>query len=738
MRTDALAPWRTLRRAVREAHVLGVEFRIRGDEVEIDGIERLPGKLRDALDPDLLWSYVGAEEDDEEAIAFLDRLGAEPVLVEDAADVAAAIEQLAAEGSPVVAIDIETIAKPEYAEPRPAVQINVDGSIGRTKSLKDKTHRPAAVDPHQAEIGTVQLYAGGSQCFVFRGDAIDRVFSSPWFGAQNFIAHNAAFESAFLQHRNVHVNIGCTLQAGGLIIGTGFGGEKRSLESVSTEILGLTPPKTLQRSDWGAPTLSFGQLAYACADTVLCYRLWPKLRAELVKHRRTAAYLLQRSAVPAVAAMELRGLGIDLEEHARQSERWSVKLAEARRTFVEITGDPPPTNDSEIRDWLLRVAPHDVLATWPRTPKADALSVQGKHLKRLLHIPGTQAALDMQSMQQLLSNFGPKLAGFVSPATGRIHCAYNLASTKAGRFSASRPNLQQLPSVRAPDFRRCIIPAPGYVFVGCDWNQIEMRAAAYISGCRTLTSVYATDPVRDLHRETASAIARVPYALVTAAQRQSAKPVNFGAIYGIGALTLSEDAFDNYGIVMSEAEAQLALDAFSSTYRGFNNWRWEHWRQCQATGRVVVPGSGRTVEAAWEYGGHLRFTQCCNIPIQGRCADAMLLAIRLVHERLQGLDAGLVVSLHDELLIEASERDAEDARAILEEAMIEAFVMTFPGAPSHSVAEAVIGRNWFTVKHPEEPSERGTANGRQPVIARSIASLVAGHSRHPGGSGECP
>src|SRR6516165_2735764 len=129
----------------------------------------------------------------------------------------------------------------------------------------------------------------------------------------------------------------------------------------------------------------------------------------------------------------------------------------------------------------------------------------------------------------------------------------------------------------------------------------------------------------------------------------------------------------------------------------------------QASGRVIVPGSGRTVEAVWEYSGRLRFTQACNIPIQGRCADAMLLAIRLVYERLQGFDAGLVVSLHDELLVEASERDAECTRAILEEAMIEAFQTTFPGAPSHSVAEAVIGRDWFSVKHPEEAAKEEPA-----------------------------
>ena len=152
---------------------------------------------------------------------------------------------------------------------------------------------------------------------------------------------------------------------------------------------------------------------------------------------------------------------------------------------------------------------------------------------------------------------------------------------------------------------------------------------------------------------------------------------------------------------MTEAEAQRALDSFFATFWGFNEWRWQHWRECKATGRVVVPGSGRTVEAAWER-GNLRFAQCCNIPIQGICADAMLLALRMLYERLRCLDAFIVICLHDELLVEAGEAHAERVHAILQETMIEAFALTFPGAPYHSVAEAAIGADWYAVKHPAE------------------------------------
>jgi hypothetical protein len=90
----------------------------------------------------------------------------------------------------------------------------------------------------------------------------------------------------------------------------------------------------------------------------------------------------------------------------------------------------------------------------------------------------------------------------------------------------------------------------------------------------------------------------------------------------------------------------------------------------------------------------------------------------MVHERLQGLDAGIVASLHDELLIDAGERDAERARAILEEAMVEAFALTFPGAPSHGVAEAVIGANWFDVKHPQKESRPEKQAGAKTVQDR--------------------
>src|SRR3954463_2624040 len=115
-----------------------------------------------------------------------------------------------------------------------------------------------------------------------------------------------------------------------------------------------------------------------------------------------------------------------------------------------------------------------------------------------------------------------------------------------------------------------------------------------------------------------------------------------------------------------------------------------HARQCQAQGYVSI-GAGRVVEAKWEASGPLSFSQCCNLPVQGAAADAMLRAIPLVFKRLRGIRGGLVATVHDELLLEVAEDDAETAKQLLSETMVEAFELTFPGAPSNKVVEVKIG-----------------------------------------------
>jgi DNA polymerase-1 len=643
--------------------------------------------------------------------------------------VAAALEALESDArahGDIIAVDLETAPRPGHGPPRPALRINKDGALAAIQpAFTDRT----ALDPHRAEIRLLQLYAEGETCFLFTDKALAALLDSGWLRQQHLVAHGADFECAFLHyHARNRISVPgpdkpqgrleCSKQAAGLITGVGYGGSARSLEDASTYFLGKAPPKELQTSDWAAIHLSQGQLAYAASDAVLAWRIWQILAADLERNDRWGAYELQRRAIPGVVAMQLAGLGFDRDEHARQVETWKQALTAARRQYLGDTGKPPPSTPNQVRDWLTAVLPPDRLAHWPRTETSGQLSIEGKHLKRLLGLPGTAPVLRLLVMEKLLSTFGPKLVEQLNPVTGRLHPNFIISGAKSGRFTCSHPNLQQLPAKRAPEFRRCIVAAPGHLLIGCDWNQIELRAAAWISGDPELTRIY--EEGLDLHKEMASQIAGVPLEQISREQRSAAKPVSFGAIYGIGPRSLAEDAFYNYDVEMSEAEAKDALEQFFNRFHVLNDWRQENYQHCVTAGAVRI-GCGRVVEAAWVPGGRLSFPQCCNLPVQGICADAMLRAVALTHNRLTRakIAGSLVATVHDELLLEVREEQAEAACELLHRAMLDAFELTFPGAPTTLVAEATIGRSWAGLKDGAAPS---SASSPIPTPAPSSSS----------------
>jgi DNA polymerase-1 len=709
-----LKEWGCVGKAVREASALGATFRIAGGTVAINGDAALPPALRGELVElsrrGLLRAFLtGGDDPDIEAVAFADRLGVARMLVETRIDARRAIRQLLHDIHDYdghVGLDIETA--PRLGAPHPTVQFTKDTIPSDRKVAWENKE---GLNPYHADIATLQLYAGGQCAYLFRGEAMKIVIGSHWLRRQHLVIHNAGFETAFLMHhtrgyrrpagRRNGGRIECTMQAQGLLRGVGYYGEGRNLEKAAKDFLGLDVPKELQTSDWGAPILSQGQIAYACTDTILPWRLRPPMSAELHAKGRCDAYELQCGAIPAVADMELRGLGVAREAHAVIIRRWAEELAGARHAYKELTGEAPPSKPADVQVWIERVLAKDPgrLARWPRTPTAELLSTRTAHLQRLADIPSARPVLAIKANEQLLRNFGAEWIAKVSPVTGRLHCHYNIAGTKSGRFSANNPNPQQVPGQKAPEFKHCIVADPGKLLVGCDYNQIEMRAAAWLYDDRALTAVYAEG--RDLHTEAVTFIVGVRPDQVTPEQRQKAKALNFGAIFGIGAASLQQYAFANYGAEMTLQEAQNALDRFFNTYRQLKRGLRRNYDVCKARGYIEI-GCGRIIEAAWETetDGTLRYTLCANAPVQGICSDALLRAIIWTHARLKaaGIRGGLVACVHDELLLEVHEADAEAARGILQQAMLDAFIETFPGAPTNGVATAQIGRNWAEVK----------------------------------------
>ncbi len=303
----------------------------------------------------------------------------------------------------------------------------------------------------------------------------------------------------------------------------------------------------------------------------------------------------------------------------------------------------------------------------------------------------------MRAKESLLNKFGASLLAAITPSTGRIHAHFNVAATKSGRWSCERPNLQAIPNGHSvPGFRRTFRADDGRILVGGDYSQMELRVAAEVSQDRALRKIY--EDGLDLHKIQAASMARVPVDEVTDELRNRAKPVNFGSIYGMGSKALVSMAWKNYRVAMTLPEAEGALEKFFAKFHTLKRWMRQHAETCKSQRRINM-GTGRVLQAGGEPGG-LRYTQCCNLPIQGASADIMMLAIAKVHRGLgaEHIDGGLVACVHDELVLEVHEGQAPQAKVILEEAMVAAFKQTYPLAPVSRLVSVTVGVTWNDLK----------------------------------------
>ena len=438
--------------------------------------------------------------------------------------------------------------------------------------------------------------------------------------------------------------------------------------------------------------------------------------------RQMSAYEIQLSAVPAVARMELRGFRLDVAAHSRLVEDLECRVREAETAYInacrahgrdDLADAGLPKTPREKERLLETLLSQDELAAWERTPRNAALSTKRTELQRAApDYPPIAALIEVVKFTKLAEDFGPTLAARVSSVTGRIHASYGVAGTNTGRATCRQPNLQQIPrtSERA-DFRALFVPEPGNVLIVADYSSMELRAAAAISGDRTMTEAFRRGD--DLHKITAARVSGKRPEEVTKAERQAAKATNFGSIYGIGPTKLMLSAWAGYGVKLSIEEARAQLRAFEASYPGFVRWRNDHYqrcvdRRCIVIGRDAARGVGRLFPQSRLRQGRSFYTAAANLPVQGACADAAMLALAYVDERLfeAGIDGGPVGWLHDEIVLEVAVEDADYAVEILKQAMTDAFAETFLSAPLNGLVEPHIGPNWGEAKSgPSRPEK---------------------------------
>ncbi len=273
---------------------------------------------------------------------------------------------------------------------------------------------------------------------------------------------------------------------------------------------------------------------------------------------------------------------------------------------------------------------------------------------------------------------------------GRIHTTYKQTETRTGRISSVEPNIQNIPvrTERGREFRRFFVAENGKKLIDADYSQIELRILAHISDDKLMIEAFRSG--EDIHAMTAAQVFNQPLEWVTPEMRRSAKAVNFGIVYGIGAYSLSQD------IGVSVKQADEYIRAYLDKYNGVAQYMEQTTENAKQYGYVktmfgrrrYIPelkASNKNVQA-------LGKRIAMNTPIQGTAADVIKLAMVRVYARLRKElpEARLILQVHDELIVEADEKDAKRASEILCEEMQNAVSLSVP-----LIADAKIGESWY-------------------------------------------
>ena len=390
-----------------------------------------------------------------------------------------------------------------------------------------------------------------------------------------------------------------------------------------------------------------------------------------------------------LAEMERSGCRVDKGALVSFGEMLSVRSAELEQAIYDLAGEKfninSPKQLGEILFGKLGL-PHGKKTKTGWSTNADVLE------KLRYEAPIVGKVLEYRQYTKLRSTYAEGLLKAIDP-DGRIRTSFQMTVTATGRLSSTEPNLQNIPTRTdlGSEIRKMFVPAEGCVLVDADYSQIELRLLAHISGDEAMQTAFTTG--QDIHTATAAQVFRVPVSEVTAEMRRSAKAVNFGIVYGISAFSLSQD------IGVSVAEAKAYMEAYFATFPGVRKYMDEVVERAKETGYVeTVFRRRRDLPELKSSNFNLRaFGErvALNMPIQGTAADIMKLAMIAVWKRLRAElpEARLVLQVHDELIVECPEAQAETAAALLAEEMERVVSLSVP-----LTAEAHWGRNWLEAK----------------------------------------
>lgn len=387
-----------------------------------------------------------------------------------------------------------------------------------------------------------------------------------------------------------------------------------------------------------------------------------------------------------LAEMEAAGFQVDAGALREFGEKLGIAIGELEKRIYTYAGEFNINSPKQLGEVLFERLglPHG-------KKTKTGWSTNAEVLEKLDH-PIVRDVLEYRQYMKLRSTYVDGLLKAAGPDE-RIHTNFQMTVTATGRLSSTEPNLQNIPTRTelGSELRRMFVPAPGCVLVDADYSQIELRLLAHISGDESMQEAFRSG--EDFHAVTASHVFGVPLNEVTSSMRRAAKAVNFGIVYGISAFSLSQD------LGVSADEAKAYMDAYFARFPGVKRYMEDVVKKSRETGyaetifrrRRTLPEITASKYATRSFGERVAL----NMPIQGTAADIIKLAMVKVFKRLkeEGLSSRLIMQVHDELIVECPENEAERVKSLLTQEMEGVCALAVP-----LIAEAHSGKNWLETK----------------------------------------
>jgi DNA polymerase-1 len=474
------------------------------------------------------------------------------------------------------------------------------------------------------------------------------------------------------------------------------------MDFLSEQYLGHIPVPIKEVIGTGRAQVTFDRVAiepatrYAAEDADITLRLWQAFAPQLHRARVTTVYeTLERPLVPVLARMEMAGVQVDRDTLSRMSNAFAQTMAGLEAEIAEVAGQQfnvgSPKQLGEILFDKMGVPGGEKGKTGAYATGADIL----EDITTLAdtHPDGARLAarvLDWRQLSKLKSTYTDALQDHIHPDTGRVHTSYSIAGANTGRLASTDPNLQNIP-IRTEEGRRirqAFVAPAGRLLVSLDYSQIELRILAHIAEIPALKQAFR-DGI-DIHAMTASEMFNVPLAEMTPDVRRRAKAINFGVIYGISGFGLARN------LRIPRDEAQGFIDRYFERFPGIRAYMDATIAFAKANGHVETLFGRRIhtpeINAKGPGAGFAR-RAAINAPIQGTAADVIRRAMVRMEDAIAGLDARMLLQVHDELLFEVAEDQADAliarAKDVMEGAADPAVKLSV-----HLAVEGGKGRTW--------------------------------------------